>query len=58
MASNEKEINNMLFDQLDIVERFEAALNESVEKARQEIETQKRQINRKLYQKPPLTTEN
>ncbi len=55
MPTNEKEINNYLFDQLEIVERFEQALNESPEKAREEIEYRKRVIKRKLYQTPPLT---
>ena len=55
MSTNEKEINNHLFDQLDIVERFEEALNEGEEQARAEIARQKKSINRKLYQQPPLT---
>lgn len=57
MATNEKEINIQLFDQLSIVERFEDALNLGEESARAEIERIKKEINRKLYQKPPLTSE-
>ena len=57
MATSEKEINNYLFDQLEIVERFEAALQKGAEEARKEIEYQKKAINRKLYQQPPLSKE-
>lgn len=53
MPSNEKEFNGNLFDQLTLVERIERA------KARgtldEEIEIIKQELNRKLYQKPPLT---
>lgn len=55
MATNEKEINNYLFDQLEIVERFESALEHGEEEAKREIEYQKKAINRKLYQQPPLS---
>ncbi|MBR1627713.1 MAG: hypothetical protein IJ679_00410 [Lachnospiraceae bacterium] len=54
MAINVQEYYGRLFDQLEIVERIEESLNESVEIARAEIERQKRNINRKLYQNPPL----
>ena len=54
MAINVQEYYGRLFDQLEIVERIEESLNESVESARAEIERQKRNINRKLYQNPPL----
>ena len=57
MAASEKEINNYLFDQLEIVERFEAALMHGEEEAKREIEYQKKAINRKLYQQPPLSQE-
>ena len=57
MSTNQKEINNYLFDQLSIVERFEEALNIGENEARAEIERQKKEINRKLYQKLPLVSE-
>ncbi|MBQ7506662.1 MAG: hypothetical protein IJT05_04970 [Lachnospiraceae bacterium] len=57
MPPNEKEINNNLFDQLSIVERFEDALNLGETEARKEIERIKKEINRKLYQKLPLISE-
>lgn len=57
--SNEKEINNQLFDELAIVERIEAvAEEEKNEKVLQACKKEKEWINRKLYQKPPLTQEN
>ncbi|MBQ9361380.1 MAG: hypothetical protein IJT96_10145 [Lachnospiraceae bacterium] len=55
MATNEKEINNNLFDQLSIVERLDKATAEG--KYKEESETIKKEINRKLYQQPPLTSE-
>ena len=55
MAVNEKEINNELFDQLTIVERLDKAQkNGSFEEERDAIIAE---INRKLYQKPPLSQE-
>ena len=57
MPTNEKEINNTLFDQLTLVERIEKqALTGDIELVKEEIETLKKEINRKLYQKPPLTS--
>lgn len=53
---SEKDINCNLFDQLSITERFERSLDMGGEKAaRLEIDIIKKEINRKLYQKPPLT---
>ncbi len=49
---NEKEINNTLFDQLSIVERLERAQKNGV--FEEEAMTIRREIERKLYQKPPL----
>ena len=51
----DKEFNGHLFDQLSIVERLDKA--ESNGKYKEESETIKKEIKRKLYQKPPLTTE-
>ena len=55
MPTNEKEINCYLFDQLSILERIEAVTDD--EKALKQIEIERRQIERKLYQKPPLISE-
>ena len=56
MPTNEKEINNYLFDQLEIIE--EALLRAKKEGASETVaylEKKKEYINRKLYQKPPLS---
>ena len=55
MPTNEKEINNNLFDQLSILERIEAVTKD--EAALNQIDMERRQIERKLYQKPPLVSE-
>lgn len=58
MPSNEKELNAALFDQLTLVERIERkAESGDMEEVKAEIEILKREINRKLYQKPPLVSE-
>lgn len=55
MPSNEKEYNGYLFDQLSILERIEAVTDD--EKVLKQIAMERRQIERKLYQKPPLVSE-
>lgn len=55
MPTNEKEINCNLFDQLSILERIEAATTD--EAALKQIAIERRQIERKLYQQPPLRKE-
>ena len=58
MPSKEKELNATLFDQLTLVERIERkAESGDIEEVRAEIEILKKEINRKLYQKPPLVNE-
>ena len=56
---SEKEYNGYLFDQLNLLERLErvakAADDDMVLK---EIEFERKQIERKLYQKPPLISED
>lgn len=52
MPTNEKEYNGYLFDQLSILERIEAVTED--EKVLKQIEIERRQIERKLYQQPPL----
>lgn len=55
MPANEKELNAALFDQLTLIERIERHLERGgVAAAKAEIEILKNEINRKLYQKPPL----
>lgn len=55
MPISEKEKNNNLFDQLSILERIEAVTKD--EAALKQIELERRQIERKLYQNPPLVKE-
>lgn len=58
MPSNEKELNVNLFDQLTLVERIERSLeNGGVDGVKTEIEIIKKEINRKLYQQPPIKSE-
>ena len=54
----ERELNAALFDQLTLVERIERQAEKGdLEAVKEEIEILKKEINRKLYQKPPLTSE-
>lgn len=54
----EKEINVNLFDQLTLVERIERQTEKGdMELVKEEIRILKKEIHRKLYQKPPLTEE-
>ena len=56
MSSNEKELNCYLFDQLSILDRLERTAKKiDCKEILEEIEFERSQINRKLYQKPPLT---
>ena len=53
---SEKEYNGYLLDQLSAVERIERQVKKGdLKAAEEEIEIIKNEINRKLYQKPPLT---
>lgn len=58
MPANEKEYNGNLFDQLSIIERIERQLeNGGADAAKAEIEVLKKEVNRKLYQQPPIRNE-
>ncbi len=58
MPADEKELNANLFDQLTLIERIERSLKSGGEKGvEEEIEILKKEINRKLYQQPPLKSE-
>ncbi len=59
MATNSQEYNGNLFDQLTLIERIEGALESGGEKAAKDVMQKiKGEINRKLYQKPPLYSED
>ncbi len=58
MPTNEKEINNNLFDQLEIVEEaLKRARKENAAETIEYLEQKREYINRKLYQQPPLSKE-
>lgn len=58
MLTNEKEINCYLFNQLTILDDLEEiAEKEKAEETLKMIAKKRKQIERKLYQKPPLTSE-
>ena len=55
MPINEKEYNGNLFDQLTLLERLEiAAKKDNATNVLEQIAFEKRAIERKLYQQPPL----
>lgn len=55
MPSNEKEYNGNLFDQLTLLERLEiTAKQDKATNTLCQIEFEKKAIERKLYQSPPL----
>ncbi|MDE7313613.1 MAG: hypothetical protein K2N87_18650 [Eubacterium sp.] len=56
MPMAEKEYNGNLFDQLSLLEEIErVARKVDCKEVLEEIDFKRNQINRKLYQKPPLT---
>lgn len=58
MLTTEKEYNGYLLDQLSAVERIERQVQKGdLEAVKEEIEILKKEINRKLYQKPPLNSQ-
>ena len=58
MPTTEKEYNGYLLDQLSAVERIERQVQKGdLEAVKEEIEILKKEINRKLYQKPPLNSQ-
>lgn len=55
MPMTEKEYNGNLFDQLSLLDDIEEmAKKDKAENTLKLIEKKRAQINRKLYQKPPL----
>ncbi|MCI9046379.1 MAG: hypothetical protein HFG71_03750 [Hungatella sp.] len=53
---SEKELNVNLLDQLDLLERLEMADSDGgYEKMKAQLLFEKKCVERKLYQKPPLT---
>ena len=55
MPSNEKEYDGNLFDQLTLLERLEiTAKQDKATNTLNQIEFEKKAIERKVYQSPPL----
>ena len=58
MPTNEKEINCNLFDKLDLIEEtLVIAKKENAKETVAFLEMKKKQVERKLYQQPPLVKE-
>ena len=56
MPTNEKEYNGFLLDQLELIERLEMAIEHNdIEEVKKQLEIEKKFVERKLYQEPPLT---
>ncbi|MCD7715933.1 MAG: hypothetical protein LUG56_03395 [Lachnospiraceae bacterium] len=56
MPTNEKEYNGYLFDQLTLIEDIERATETGdMDAVKAELSRKKRQVERKLYQEPPLS---
>lgn len=59
MPTNEKEYNGNLMDQLTLLERIERVAKRTKDKeVLEEIDIIKKEVNRKLYQSPPITEES
>ncbi len=55
MPVNDKEYNGYLLDQIELIERLEmAAEDNDIEAVKKQLAIEKRFVERKLYQKPPL----
>ena len=55
MPTNEKEYNGYLFDQLSLIEEItEVAEKEHATETLAIVEKKRKQVERKLYQQPPL----
>lgn len=58
MPVSEKEYNGYLFDQLTLLERLEiAAKEDNAQTVLKQIMFEKKAVERKLYQSPPLKNE-
>ncbi len=58
MPNNEKEYNGYLLDQLELIERLEMVIEENnIESVKKQLALEKKFVERKLYQKPPIKNE-
>ena len=53
MPTNEKEYNGYLLDQLELIERLEMV----ADAVKRQLAIEKKFVERKLYQKPPMKSE-
>lgn len=59
MPTNEKEYNGYLLDQLALIERIEIVVESGdIETIKKQLALEKKFVERKLYQKPPLISNN
>lgn len=58
MPTNEKEINCYLLDQLELIERLEmVAIETNAQEVLKQLALEKKFVERKLYQNPPLNNQ-
>ncbi len=58
MPNNEKEYNGYLLDQLELIERLEMVIEDNnLEAVKKQLALERKFVERKLYQKPPLKSE-
>lgn len=58
MPTNEKEYNGYLLDQIELIERLEIVIESGdIEAVKKQLALEKKFVERKLYQKPPITTD-
>lgn len=56
MPTNEKEYNGYLLDQIELIERLEIVIETNdIEAVKKQLALEKKFVERKLYQNPPLT---
>ena len=56
MPNNEKEYNGYLLDQLELIERLEMILEDNdIDTLKKQLAIERKFVERKLYQKPPIT---
>jgi hypothetical protein len=59
MPTNEKEYNGYLLDQLELIERLETVATESnATEVLKQLAIERKFVERKLYQNPPISNAN
>ncbi len=58
MPTNEKEYNGFLLDQIELIERLEIVIESGdIDAVKKQLALERKFVERKLYQKPPITTD-